>query len=219
MPRSVTEWNSDVLGQSKHVDQNIISGRDFTSATSIVLGSRKGQVDADSGSFTKDGNNSPTQADFQAIGVVQNASVAQNKQLAQIFEIGSRESYFIPGRTVVQASLSRVMIDGDSLMKVMYPIHDYADDQTKYLEDAGFKNIGADAGTENWFFVNLSSNFFNNSLDLSFWFYDGENQSLGAFYLKNAHIQAHQISLASQQTVVLENISLRASQVIGISAI
>lgn len=212
MPRNVAEWQSEVLGQDQHVyrDSELSSGKDFTSAATIVLAARLGTTT--DGSFEKETNDAP--ASWETIGVVQNASVAQNKQLAQIFEVGSRESYFVPGRTVVQATLSRVMIDGDSLMKVVYPEVDSVV-PTDTVVNTGFMNTKADR--DNIFYINLASDFFNNSLDLAFFFYDGENAPLGAFYLKGAHIQAHQISLASQQTVVLENISLRANQVIGLS--
>jgi len=215
MPRNVTEWQQNVLGQPNHVDESITTGKDFSSSATIVIAARKGERPEPThraGYYKLDANGP---ANWETIGVVQNASVAQNKQLAQIFEIGSNESYFVPGRTVVQATISRVMIDGNSLMKVMYPL----DTELSVGEhgDMGFATQGDD-GVVSAFYINLASDFFNNSLDLGFFFYDGESEPIGAFYLKDAHIQAHQITLASQQTVVLENISLRASQVIGFNA-
>ena len=203
MPRTASVWAQDLATKSMHVDTSISSGKDFTSSASIVLAAKKGTMT--DGTFQK--NSGETADDFEVIGVVQNASVSQNKQLAQIFEIGSKESYFVPGRTVVQASISRVSIDGDSLMKVMYP-------NGTRTSDAGFSDPAGHT-----YYINLASDFFNNSLDLAFFFYDGQADPVGAFYLKDAHIQAHQISLASQQTVVLENISLRASQVIGLDSV
>ena len=112
MPQTVEQWQTALVGSNLvHVDPDITDGSAFTSSATIVIGARKGEIV--SKVFSKDGGDSPTAADFEAIGVVQNASVAQNKQLAEIFEIGSKESYFIPGRTVIQATISRVMIDGD----------------------------------------------------------------------------------------------------------
>ena len=218
MPRTVTDWNAFVLGKPAHVapDTEIGSGKDFSSAASIVIAARIGAITKEGGFDRNPGDGG---ANWMTIGVVQNASVSQNKQLAQIFEIGSTESYFVPGRTVCQASLSKVMIDGDSLMKAMYATLGDAAPDGPY-DNMGFTNDNTVSTTnnKNYFYINLASNFFNNPLDLGFFFYDGQNDPLGAFYLKDAHIQAHQITLAAQQTVVLENISLKASQVIGLSA-
>jgi len=222
MPRNVADWANNVLQSGTgHVDPHIPSGKEFTSSSTIVIAAHKGQYSATTGSFVKDvgADGAPGPADFETIGVVQNATVAQNKQLAQIFEIGSHESYFVPGRAVVQASLSRVMIDGDSLMKTMYP----SETAEGFPAGPGFKRdtlvttAAGDISVQKHFFINLADVFFNAPLDLAFFFYDGSGQAMGGFYLKDAHIQAHQISLASQQTVVLENITLRANKVIGMS--
>jgi len=215
MPRTVTQWSQTLNSQGFHVDTDITTGKDFASSASIVLAARKATlVEPTPGGINQTTMmQTDTPDSWEAIGLVQNASVSQNKQLAQIFEVGSKESYFVPGRTVVQAGVSRIMVDGDSLMKVMYP---KAEGASEVPADAGFSSLKGSTSSD--FYINLASDFFNNSLDLGFFFVDGENQPIGAFYLKDAHIQAHQISLASQQTVVLENISLRAGQVIGLSS-
>ena len=45
-----------------------------------------------------------------------------------------------------------------------------------------------------------------------------EGETYGGVFLEECFIQAHQFSIASQQTVLLENVSLRAAKVIGIKA-
>lgn len=54
------------------------------------------------------------------IGLTQNLSVSQNKSITRIFEIGSDRSYFIPGRSVGQLTLGRVVYHGPSLLRVLW---------------------------------------------------------------------------------------------------
>ena len=66
--------------------------------------------------------------------------------------------------------------------------------------------------------INLASEMFNHPFGLAFLMKNMEGQSWGGVFLEECFIQAHQFSVASQQTVLLENCSLRAAKVIGISA-
>jgi len=228
MPITVAEWSQAVLGKKVNVDKTLVGqGTKFASSASIVLGAQTRTKPT--GKDTPEALlvDFPTPGDFIAIGVVQNVTVAQQKQITQLYEIGSTESYIIPGRTTLQASLSRVMVDGDSLMKCLYPYPEETDTggggptdltkmSTEFQDSAPGYHVGPGKSigdTGNWFYIDLASKFFNIPFTLGFFFYDNENNPLGAFYLQDAMIQAHQISVAAQQTIVLENVSIRASKV------
>jgi len=60
-------------------------------------------------------------------------------------------------------------------------------------------------------FINLASGFFNKPLGLGFIFYDTNQVPYGGFYMENCYVQSHQLNIASQQTILVENISLRVS--------
>jgi len=218
--RTVNDWTTSVIGKNDvHVDDLITNGKQFTSAQTIVIAARKVNVTVENGvgSVAVPGDNTDGPGSFMAIGVIQNASVVQNKQLAQLFELGSRASYFVPGRTVVQANLSRIMIDGDSLMAIMYPTDENgfsAGTAGQMTSDPGF-----DTPQGHSFLINLASEFFDNPIDLAFWFNDGDHELMGGFYLKDAYLQSHQISVASQQTVVLESCSLRANSIQSVQSV
>ncbi len=62
-----------------------------------------------------------------------------------------------------------------------------------------------------YFFINLASSYFNKPIGLGFAFYDTSGDAYGGFYLEGCFIQAHSLSLAAQQTILVENISLRAT--------
>ena len=157
------------------------------------------------------------------IGLVQNATVTQNKQIQQLYEIGSRQPIFIPGRTVVQAALSRILFDGPSLMRAVYKIYDGSAvntdtsvpvDSATNPENAPGNPYTTDSTEQAKFYINLASEFFNRPLGLAFFLNDMEDDNYGGFYLENCYIQSHQLSIAGQQTILVENVGIRCSRVV-----
>ena len=158
------------------------------------------------------------------IGLVQNATVTQNKQIQQLYEIGSRQPIFVPGRTVVQAALSRILFDGPSLMRALYKIvqPDQSGPTVEHLAQLDSAsnpentpgNPYQDGQNQAKFFINLASEFFNKPIGLGFMLNNIENQKYGGFYLENCLIQSHQLSLAGQQTILVENVGIRCSRVV-----
>ena len=182
-------------------------GTGFVSAESVIVAAGKAAWDDN------------TLTDMIPIGLVENANIQQNKALQQLFEIGSRRPFFVPGRHQIQAAMSRVIFNGPSLMKALYYLVGESTDAT---ENASLGGINTDdlpgygsfsegtnvSAASDPLWINLASEMFNHPFGL-------------AFLLKNMEgcfVQAHQFSVASQQTVLLENVSLRAARVVGISA-
>jgi hypothetical protein len=155
------------------------------------------------------------------VGLVENATVTQNKQMQQLWEIGSRQPYFVPGRTFIQAGLTRVMFDGQSLLKAMYQMDtasNWPEIDTSQDEIPGFPYTPDAATTDErgQFFINLASQFFNNPLGLGFVIKDQEEDNYGGFYLEECYVQNHQFTVQANQTVVLENSGLRATKIVPI---
>lgn len=146
------------------------------------------------------------------VGLVQNAQITQNKQIQQLFEIGSRKPFFIPGRTLIQLGMSRVLFDGASLMRALYEIS--ANSTDNYAADEVTPTEPYTATESGQFYINLASEFFNRPLGLAFILHDGQNEKYGGFYLEDCYVQTHGMSLASQQTVLLENVGIRASTLV-----
>lgn len=170
------------------------------------------------------------------LGLVQNVQVSQGKQLQQLFEIGSRLPYFVPGRTMIQVGMARVLFDGPSLMSALYtradgdnllmPKISNPNDATipptaPYAENSAvgdnefvvgtLKGTSSNAPIVGEFFINLASEFFNRPMGLGFILFDMQQQPYGGFYLENCFIQSHTFSVSSQQTVLMENVGLRAA--------
>ena len=237
--KNITDWKTKFMTESVQNNNNTF-GSDFLSSESTVMFSGPAEYDAEA------------VANLVPIGLVQNVQVSQQKQIQQLFEVGSRKPFFVPGRTVVSGGIARILFDGPSLMYAMYlkgangsvalinpsggawsPIsklaaRDYPADLAPggtigdgaslggYGNDDGtvtFKKGANTAPMPSYFFINLSSSFFNRPTGLGFVLYDMENEPYGGFYLENCYIQAHTFSVASQQTVLVENVSFRASSV------
>jgi hypothetical protein len=156
--------------------------------------------------------------DLIPIGLVENATVTQNKQMQQLWEIGSRQPYFVPGRTFIQAGLTRVLFDGQSLLKAIYQMTDSENWPNIDAEEDELPGwpYNHDAEEKGQFFINLASQFFNNPLGLGFVIKDQEEETYGGFYLEECYIQNHQFTVQANQTVVLENSGLRATKIVPI---
>ena len=213
---SLTKWKQDFLKtnvQPKALD----SGGDFLSSETMVLIAGPPRLDASDSDLTT----------TVPIGLVQNVQVNQNKQIQQVYEIGSRIPYMIPGRTVVSVGMSRVLFDGPSLMKAL-ALQKVADGDVSFDEALATKyNVtdrndlahpglpldvaATDASESGEFFINLASQFFNLPMGLGIVLYDGEKEAYGGFYLNECYIQNHSFAAAAAQTVLVENISIRVT--------
>ncbi len=201
---------------SEHAQSLDTSAGDFLSSESVVLLSGPPKLE--------DGYSAN---ELIPIGLVQNTQVTQAKQIQQLFEIGSRLPFFIPGRTTVQVSMARVLFDGPSLMLALYASSDGTNvnvPEIGAMDDAlgkpalpyeggsiGTLAAGFDDTLNAEFFINLASEFFNKPLGLGFVLYDMQREAYGGFYLEECYIQNHRFSVSSQQTVLMEDVGIRCT--------
>lgn len=223
-----------------HVDPSIFKGgQDFVSAESIALCARlwttgDGTIENPDLRFSggPDEDKAPTDPgnldDFVAIGLVQNVSISQNKAIQQLFEIGSKLPYFIPGRTIIQVNVGRIVLNGDSLLKMFYPTLGESGETDSDIEAQAMINYDTDTppganmargdNDSRQFFINLASGFFNLPMDLLFYIMDSEKEPVGGVMLRQCYVQSHQMGVSAQQTVVAENVSIRCAQLIPLGA-
>jgi hypothetical protein len=208
-PQSMADWKF----KSKHVQPGQlgreagVDGNNYVSAESIVLCAVLPSSDPKIDTIGSD--------QLFPIGVMQNAGFNQQKQINQLYEIGSRLPFFIPGRTLIQLNMTRVVFNGDSLMAALY----HADG--KELGSAPAESPGAilTAGgiAERRFYMNLASELFNRGIDIALVIRDSEDEASGAIIFRECIIQSHGMGISSNQTVVAENISLRSKKLEGIN--
>lgn len=213
---------------SEHTQPLDTEAGDFLSSESVVLLSGPPKLDQ---------GNPPS--NLIPIGLVQNVQVTQAKQIQQLFEIGSKLPFFIPGRTTVQVGMARVLFDGPSLLQALYVFNEGGSElyvpaiseATTTLSNPGepFNLVGEnpvqvgtiEAGFDTTnnaeFFINLASEFFNKPLGLACVLYDMQQQAYGGFYLEECYIQSHRFSASAQQTVLMEDVGIRCTALRPIS--
>jgi len=206
MANTIQDWDAD----TGHVDPEVLQGdssRDYIGAESVVIA-------AGPASISSQGDGDFWQKLFP-IGIIQNASIAQSRQLQQLFEIGSFESYFIPGKTFVNCSFSRVLIHGPNLLKAFYKWH-VEDGNGSVEEDVDIGDAANEPGSH--FYINLASRLFAKPLGLLLYMQDTEKDDYSSSYIENAFIQSHQMSVSAQQTLIMENVQVRASKIVPIDS-
>lgn len=197
MAKTVQDWDFT----EKHVEEDIIGGpgeqnQNYISSESIILCAAPPEIKGDSTTALAE--------DLYPIGVLESAAVVQNKQIQQLFEIGSRRPYFIPGRTRIQVGLSRVIFNGNSLMAKVYESSELAGDSYTPNDSPGYVgNI-----EDNHFYFNLASSFFNKPFGLVMIISDTDKDVAAMIYLENCMIQSHNMNIGANQTIVMENVNI-----------
>jgi hypothetical protein len=156
------------------------------------------------------------------IAITDNLSVNQNKMLQQIFEVGSRRSYFVSGHTTGNVSIARPMFNGPSLLRVLTAKNgDQADlDNPAGLDTvAGGDPQGASFSETNeaTMYINLQAEIFDRPLGLLVYMIDQRNKPYGAFYIEDCNIQAHGIGIASQAMTIVENVSMMFDRIVPVA--
>lgn len=157
------------------------------------------------------------------IALTDNVSVSQNKLLQQIFEIGSRRSYFVSGRVTGSLALSRPMFNGPSLLRLLAGSNQaegLANDQGQEpgLVAAGGSAIG-DLPDENEpeFWINLQAEIFDRPLGLYIYMVDQRERPFGGMYVEECMIQAHAFNFAAQGITVPENASIMFDRIVPVA--
>jgi hypothetical protein len=161
------------------------------------------------------------------IGIVQNFSLAHNRQFNRIWEIGSERSFFISGRTVGQVGLSRVLYHGPSLLRVMYAYYQDLFPPTLVPSVIGANNLGAltvanmhnvkiPPGFKNMF-LNLASDLFNQPIGVMAYFRDSNEDTVGAVYLESCYVPNHSLATDSQGTIIQENLAIQFERAVPIA--
>jgi len=169
------------------------------------------------------------------IGLLENIGIQQSKQLQRIFEIGSSRSYFIPGRVVGSVNLGRVFYYGPSLLRVIYAYYRNESNNVDIATSSGKIDVGTEnerqdpnqvlvslnsisadslhkvnqSPGDDYFFINLASDMFNQGTGLAVYFKDSNANLIGAMYLEDCFVQGHQMNISSGSVLIMEGASMQ----------
>ena len=134
---------------------------------------------------------------IQVVGMTQSIGVRQGKQVARIFELGSRGNVLVPGRGAGSLGLARIVFHGPTLMKAMYP------NVTEEEINAMYRKPGyGDA------FFNLQSELMNDPVGLFMMMYNTNNELYAGLFFEVCYINSHSFNMTSGSNVEAEQIGL-----------
>lgn len=219
---NITQWDF----RSFHV-QRELAGGDFINAESILIaaGPPKIRFAGDASTLRDDPELSEIAAFAYPMGVVENIGVNQAKQIQRLFEIGSKRSYFIPGRNIGSLQLSRTLYNGPSVLRVLfayYPPDKIGPDVARLLTtgagsrgDEFTPQIFTRPGFADAFF-NLDSDLFNQPFGIFILILDSDGAPYAAFYLEDAYVNNHAFSVNSSSVLVAEGVAIQYDQLIPV---
>ncbi len=218
-----------------HIQEDLIGGQ-FVSAESTLIAAGPPQA-----SQTSDGG---TTGGIYPIGLLESVGLQQSKQLQRIFEIGSTRSYFIPGRVIGSISIGRTFYFGPSLLRVLYAYYRHSRNNINFgtdpagtravingqevpspaaalldnVDPAGLHELRRSPG-EDYFFIELASDLFNQPTGMAIYFKDQNSVSVGAMYLEFCYVQGHQLNISSGSVLVMEGVSLQYDRIVPIKVL
>ncbi len=161
------------------------------------------------------------------IGIVENLQIVSNRQLQILFEIGSKRQFYIPGRVVPQISLARTLFNGPNMLRALYAYYPKSlippnGRQTELTQTpTSFFNQLKDCPIEETpgfvdFFINLNSDLFDRPFGLLMILKDDCNRPYASFYLENAFINNHQMSVNASSTLVAEGATVQFERIVPV---
>lgn len=166
-----------------HTDTTINSNGLFVNSARVILYARPSEDDA---------------KPFIPLGVVQGWSFSEQRQVEEVFELGSDIRYIIPGRTTGQLAITRLMVSGADLLNCLYG--------KPAVQAAAGDSADTNSATR-WF---MSLKDINVSLDLVFVSYHNDSGAAEHLYrqFSNCWIVARQESITANQVIIAENCTL-----------
>ena len=215
--------------ESRHVNQSFTIGgkatdlavQDIVESGTVLIAA--GPADLSRAIYSAGRSNSATIEGIRVvpIGLVETATVALSRPLSRLFEIGSKLSYIIAGRTVGEIALARVLFDGPSLLKVLYQgevVSDVYDGGTEggqkktIFRSGDGKTITSQPIGSGNIAMNLASKFFDQSVGLAFYFRDNENDDVSQIYFEGCKVSTYNLGIAANMNVLTESVRMEFVQ-------
>ena len=163
------------------------------------------------------------------VGLAMGISLQINRQSNKIFEVGSRLGYTISGRVAGGMSISRALINGGNLLKVLYAgevaadCNDLEQDGATgyYLKSVRFATGNTREkkgytvpiiGSGN-IALNLDSAFFNHPFGLALIIKDQTDQTVSQHYFEGCVITSYNVNISADMNVLTEGVSIEWTKI------
>ncbi len=214
MARTIKDWDYF----QRNVQGGLLEGR-FMSGAFTLIAAGPPRLDA-LGAGNAAGQAGDISGLAWPIGVIQGMSFGGGTAISRFFEIGSRRSYFVLGRTQEQLSLQRVQYHGPNLLRGLYAYMRDPGGRFQALFDNTMQNATNASGNPNGkrrfeelpgyenLWLNLASDVFTQPVGLLLYFKDSNKDVVGAFYLENVHVTNYGLQTDANSIVLSESTSL-----------
>jgi len=143
------------------------------------------------------------------IGMVQTFNAGIQKPTQPMQAIGSGRNFFVSGKSIGNAQIGRLFVNGRNLLRVLYTNAVQAGlDVSTFDDRASVSATGAVGTGKSEFFMNLDSELFLIPFGMACYFRDKVHNRLGAFYLELCMINSYNISVTVGQNLVMENVTM-----------
>lgn len=192
---AATAWEDNF--RNKHVDTNLDS-REFLSSYRTVIYSKV----ADDTSINSMDAIKDTKS-FRAIGVVTAWNWSESRNVDRVFELGSDIPYLIPGYTMGQLSLNRVMLNGSDVVNALY--NGGQESSTSDNDTKGNKNV-------------TSIKDITTPLDILFVAFptNGGGTTRYSKVFKNCQISSRSESVNAGQVIIAEGVQIEYETIVGL---
>mgnify|MGYP006269758981 CR=1 FL=1 len=148
-----------------------------------------------------------------AVGLIQSINMQQQRTVSQLFEVGSRFKYtFSSGRVRGNLGLSRVIFDGESLLRAVRK-----EESLSLVGDTGLALSGSpdlDVAGYGGFYINLAASLFSRPVSIMFIFRDLGGENIGGCFFREAYVTSHGMNISSNQPFIQENCQIMYESVL-----
>lgn len=166
------------------------------------------------------------------IGLIDSSAVQQDRNVQQIFEIGSIRSYLLSARTITMLQLNRVIYNGPSMLRCLYAYYPKSKLNNYYRTSYNEKNMqepiltgaASDSDLENTlanikdapgygdFWMNLASDLFSHPMGLVMYVNDNDKKRVAAMYFEECYVQNHSFQMSANSVVMAESCTIRCDK-------
>lgn len=213
--------------RSQHV-QRELEPQDFVNAATVLIAAGPPRIVAP-GVLSARPPGAPPQRQSAVylfpIGIVENMTIVSNRQLQILFEIGSKRQFYVPGRVVPQISFARTLFNGPNLLRALYAYYPQKliHPRVSVLSEAPTSQFGEllqcpieEIPGYMDFFINLNSDLFDRPFGLLVIMKDDCNRPYASFYLENAFINNHQLTVNASSALVAEGSTIQFERIVPV---
>jgi len=147
------------------------------------------------------------------IGLLQQFSYQQGRQVAPMQTIGSGRAYFTTGKSTVSFNMARLFVKGPNLLRALYKNAEAVG--VKVSTPNAFGERPVSQGATN-FAINLDSELFLIPFGIAVHYRDKSNNPMGGVYMESCMIQSYQSGLTAGQAMIMESVSGMADRLFSI---